>query len=42
MMYRGAFLHQEVAGAEDTIALCMVVADTIEHPDDAGVPETQH
>ena len=44
MMYRGAFLHREVAGIEDTVALCMDVADTIERPDDTGMPEgyTQH
>jgi hypothetical protein len=43
MMYRGAFLHQEVAGTDETVALCLDIADTIELPDD-GMPEghTQH
>ena len=42
LMYRGAFLHEQVAGAEDTIGLCMDVADSIEQPDDAGISGTQH
>lgn len=44
MMYRGAFLHEQVAGAEETVSLCKDVADTIEHPGDAGASEshTQH
>lgn len=42
LMYRGAFLHAEVAGAEDTVALCLDVADAIEHPDAARVSDTQH
>ena len=43
MMFRGAFLHQGVAGTGETVALCLDIADTIELPDD-GMPEghTQH
>lgn len=43
MMYRGAFLHQEVAGTDETVELCMDVADSIEHPDDEMTEgQTQH
>ena len=42
LMYRGAFLHEKVAGAADTVALCHDIADFIEHPDDARVSDTQH
>lgn len=38
MMYHGAFLHAEVAGTDETVALCLDIADTIELPDD-GMPE---
>lgn len=44
MIYRGAFLHAEVAGVEDTISLCMDAIDTIEGPGDGVMPasDTQH
>jgi hypothetical protein len=43
MMYRGAFLHQEIAGTDETVTLCLDIADTLD-PDDDGTPVsgTQH
>lgn len=44
MLSHGAFLHQEIAGAAETVAMCRDIADSIEHMDDVGVPVggTQH
>ena len=46
MAYRGIFLHQEVAGTEETIALCLDIADLIGQPDgtDEAMPasNTEH
>ena len=40
LMYRGAFLHQEAVGTDETVALCLDIADLIEPPDDE-MPESQ-
>ena len=42
MMYRGAFLHQEIVGADETVALCLDIADVIGQPDGVEMSETQH
>ena len=44
MMWRGAFLHAEAVGVDETVALCLEITEAIEHPDDAEMPEslTQH
>ena len=43
MMYRGAFLHQEIVGTDETVALCLDIADMLD-PDDGATPvsDTQH
>jgi hypothetical protein len=41
MMHRGALLHQEIAGTDETVALCLDIADTLE-PDEMPVSDTQH
>jgi hypothetical protein len=40
LMWRGSFLYQQVAGAEETVALCRDIADSIE--DELPVGGTQH
>jgi hypothetical protein len=43
LMYRGVFLHQEIVGTDETVALCLDIADTLD-PDDGATPvsDTQH
>jgi hypothetical protein len=42
LMWRAAFLHQQVVGSEETIELCHDIATLIEHSDELPVGSTQH
>jgi hypothetical protein len=43
LTYRGAFLFEKIAGTDETVALCLDIADTLD-PDDGVTPvsDTQH
>ena len=44
LLYRGAYLYADMLGPDEAVAVCRDIADSIEHPDDIGMPEhhTQH